>query len=130
PVEAPVEAPVVAEAPVVEAAPEREVATPTPRPRVEAVTEVAADTLAAELALLRRARAAQSAGDAADALAALAEHRQRFPHGALSAEREGTSALLRCQSRPDPAVAASFARTYPSSPLLARVRGACTSDSE
>jgi hypothetical protein len=80
--------------------------------------------------LLRRARAAQSAGDTADALAALAEHRERFPRGALSAEREGTSALLRCQSRPDPAVAASFARAYPSSPLLARVRGACTSDSE
>jgi hypothetical protein len=48
----------------------------------------AADTLAAEQALLDPARAAIARGDGAAALADLDAHERRFPAGALSQERE------------------------------------------
>ncbi|MEZ4251129.1 MAG: hypothetical protein R3B99_23190 [Polyangiales bacterium] len=77
-------------------------ASPIPRPGVDAVAEVGADTLATEVSPCCVVPRGTITGDTADALAALTEHRERFPRGALSAEREGTSALLRCQSRPIP----------------------------
>lgn len=81
--------------------------------------------LAAELALLRRARDAHAAGDSASSEQALAEHARLFPSGVLRAEREGTRALLRCEARPDPTIASEFERGFGGSPLLGRVRAAC-----
>jgi hypothetical protein len=89
---------------------------------------VMADTLAAELALLRRARAALATNDLAEATRALDEHAATFEDGALRAEREGTRALVRCAERPDPEVARAFASTHPGSPLVARVRAACEAE--
>jgi hypothetical protein len=89
---------------------------------------VMADTLAAELALLRRARAALATNALAEATRALDEHAATFEDGALRAEREGTRALVRCAERPDPEVARAFASTHPGSPLVARVRAACEAE--
>jgi len=100
---------------------------PSPRRARESAAPTA-DTLAAELALLRRARAALATNDLAEATRALDEHAATFTEGALRAEREGTRALVRCAERPDPAVARAFAIAHPGSPLAARVRAACEAE--
>lgn len=81
--------------------------------------------LGREVALLQRARAALAGGGGAAALGVLHGYAQEFPSGALRAE----AAALRIEavaSLGDRALArrlgAEFERSFPSSPLLARVR--------
>ncbi len=91
-----------------------------------------------ELRLLERAKRESSAGNAQQARAALAEHRQRFRGGVLVPEREALSAILDCSSENgsaddverDRRRFAAFIRDFPSSPLAARVRRACSGDGE
>jgi hypothetical protein len=104
-----------------------EAARPSPRRARESAAPTT-DTLAAELALLRRARAALATNDLGEATRALDEHATTFADGALRAEREGTRALVRCAERPDPEVARAFASAHPGSPLAARVRSACEAE--
>lgn len=72
--------------------------------------------LAAERAILERARAALGRGDAASALGALDEHASTFPRGRLGEEREalGVQALLAAGRRPE--AEARFARLRSRSP--------------
>lgn len=91
----------------------------------QAGVSLEADPLAVELALLRRARRALADGDTSAALVALREHQERFPDGALAAEREGTRALVLCARGGSSEPARVFLRDYPRSPLAARVRAAC-----
>ncbi|MEM9070225.1 MAG: hypothetical protein AAGE52_17090 [Myxococcota bacterium] len=96
-----------------------------PRATVDPEVEVEpAETLSAELGLLRRARSALARGDHQAAESALREHERRFPAGTLVAEREGTLVLARC-AQGDPSGVASFLATHPRSPLAARIRDAC-----
>ncbi len=107
--------PTVAPAPVV--APPQRPARPAPD---------RTDTLAAELRLLREARAQLASHDVSGALATLDQHARRFAHGQLTEEREAVRSLARCATRPDPSEADRFARAWPASPSIARVRRACT----
>lgn len=121
--------PSVAEASAPEATPSTPSTTePTPStpppPASEPVT-IDARRLAAEVALLDRARAALTAGNVPAALAALDEHRASFADGALGAEAEvlAIEALLQQGDRPAAADRArAFLTTFPRSPLTKRVR--------
>ncbi len=133
----PHEAPRPAE-PVLEA-PTPEPIAPAPQlrsgPRTQAPSEVvpapepvAPSELAAEVALLREARARLNSGDPEGALGRLAAHADRFPDGTLAEERDATRVLALCRAqRRDEARAAAerFLRDRPSSPLAPRVRTSC-----
>jgi hypothetical protein len=87
------------------------------------------DTVAEEAVLLRSANAALARGDATAALARLSEHEARFPRGALVEERHAARVFALCASgRADEAraLASTFAAANPRSPLLPRVRSACS----
>jgi outer membrane protein assembly factor BamD (BamD/ComL family) len=58
---------------------------------------VASSDLAAERAVLDRARAALERQDGGAALAATREHERRFPHGLLEQEREAMAVRARVQ---------------------------------
>lgn len=94
-------------------------APPAPPPQIDA------RRLAAEVAVLDRARAALRRGDTAAALTALEAHRRAFADGALVAEADAVriEALVQAGQR---AAAAEHARMflarYPGSPLARRVR--------
>ncbi len=99
---------------------------PVASPRPEAMAD--ADTLAAELGLIRRAHAAANAGNHTEALAILDEHSRRFPSGSLAVEREGARAISLCGAGRRAAgreVAERFLRAHPGSPLRGRVSRAC-----
>lgn len=84
--------------------------------------------LEAELRLVRRAQLAFGDGAYDDALAAIDEHRQRFPTGVLTQEREALRALTLCalqRSREAAKVIQAFLDAYPTSPQRERVRAAC-----
>jgi hypothetical protein len=139
----PTKAPVVAETRKVQAAPPPAPAPPVepPPPPVEVQpppvevqappveppppVQIDARRLAAEVALLDRARTALRARDATTAIAALEEYRRTFPDGALLAEAEVVLIEALVQ-RGDAAAAAERARAFlarfPSSPLARRVR--------
>jgi outer membrane protein assembly factor BamD (BamD/ComL family) len=92
---------------------------------VGASSHVESRSLAAEVAVLDRARGELASGDANGAIATLEHHAAEFPAGALAAEAE----LLRIQAtdaRGDhagaKALATSFLARFPSSPLAPRVR--------
>lgn len=132
---APVQPPTVAmptEPATPEVAPE-----PAPTPRIAAVAPHAApitseepttpDPLAAELALIERARQALKRGNPQQALTALAEHRTRFEHGVMTQERVALRALALC-SLGDPQgkiEAQRFLERNPGSPLAAHLRTGC-----
>jgi hypothetical protein len=81
-----------------------------------------------ELALIRRALAMVNAGDAQGALGLLGLHAVRYPNGVMSEERAGLRAIALCRSGDSVqglAAGQSFLRVFPSSPMAARVRGAC-----
>jgi hypothetical protein len=105
------------QAPVVDDPPPAAAAPPAAAP-------LDARRLAAEVALLDKARAAL-ASDPAAALEALDEHARSFPDGALLAEADlvRIEALLATGRRSDAtALANSFLSRYPRSPLAKRVR--------
>lgn len=86
-----------------------------------------ATNLATERALLDRARADLLAGEPAEALAVVGTHARRFPHGALSEERDAMRVeALAAAGRSDDAraAAAKFRAAYPDSVLTAAVTGA------
>ncbi|MEJ7601708.1 MAG: hypothetical protein WKG01_27650 [Kofleriaceae bacterium] len=118
PIEAPVEP-----APAIEPP-----APPVPAPTVPAPTVPApidARRLAAEVAVLDRARAALKGRDPAAALTVLDEHRREFAEGALVAEAEVVrlEALIQAGRKADARdQARSFLERFPSSPLVRRVR--------
>jgi outer membrane protein assembly factor BamD (BamD/ComL family) len=83
--------------------------------------------LAAETALLERARAALSRGWTDSALEALDQHRTRFPKGELAEEREALSVLaLDRAGRTEEAQrrAEEFSKAFPSSLWRDQVEGA------
>jgi hypothetical protein len=120
-----------------ESAPQAQVTRPAPRKRaplaqaaVEATTKpvpMAAPDLKAELELIARAQLALRKGQTDQALSVLREHEARFASGALREERLGLTALARCSGQGDAqAVLREFEASAPSSPMLRRVREACS----
>jgi hypothetical protein len=144
PAEPPVEA--VAPAPaVLEPAPSEALAVPvTVQPRRAARPRAAANvqstpsepqptalpdasSLRAELALISRAQLALRQGHADQALSALREHETLFAQGSLREERLGLLAMAECAQGKDGAqVLRAFSAAAPHSPILRRVREACT----
>jgi TolA-binding protein len=110
--------------PIVEAAP------PATEPAAEtspspAPPTVDARRLAAEVALLDRARTALRTGDASGAIAALDEHRRTFADGMLLAEADlvRIEALLVLGRTADATeLGHAFLTRFPHSPLAKRVR--------
>jgi TolA-binding protein len=88
----------------------------------------ATDTLAEEIALLRRAQAALRSGNASGALSLLDEHATRFPKGTLAHERLVTRVQALCkagriaQAR---GLYRAIAGGNPRSPHLAALRNSC-----
>ena len=88
----------------------------------------AASRLQAETRLIAEVQRALTAGAPARALQVIEQHRGEFPRGALVPEREASRVLALCAlGRHVEANAARerFAREWPESLLLARVRAAC-----
>jgi hypothetical protein len=112
--------------------PATEVAVPTAPPEPEPIAEappppiqVDARRLAAEVALLDRARGALKRRDTAAAIAVLDEHRRDFHDGALVAEAEVVRIEALIQAKDHAAAhtqAQSFLARFPKSPLVRRVR--------
>jgi hypothetical protein len=114
-------------APAAEPLPSAAPAKPSPRPEpgAEPEPEPATVDLAAELALIRQARAAKPE----QALALLDRHRREFPKGALISEREALRAAASCAlDRLDDARAAltRLAALEPGPLLRQRVEVACS----
>jgi hypothetical protein len=108
-------------------APRHPTATALPARNHDAVGE---GSVAAEVALRRRASASLRAGDPRGALAAVSEHARRFPNGALAEERDTERIVALCAlGQVDDAQRARgrFERMYPSSSHEGRVRAACAS---
>ena len=84
------------------------------------------ESYAAELSLLQRAQSDCASQDFADALVVVGEHARRFPDGRLAEEREALRVRsLAGTGRGDEArrALAAFARRFPHSVLLPRLRG-------
>ncbi len=88
----------------------------------------APDGLAEELRLMQRSRRAIDSGAPKTALDILAEHRRRFPRGQLKEDRMALRVVALCASGNDAAgsrEAEAFARAFPKSHHLGRVRSSC-----
>jgi hypothetical protein len=85
------------------------------------------DTLAAETAIVRRARAELSRGRAQQALTILAEHAEQFPRGALTEEAQAVRTMAQCRLRSSdaPRLGAAFAERFPASLFRHQVEAAC-----
>ncbi|HMA95427.1 MAG TPA: hypothetical protein VKP30_22215 [Polyangiaceae bacterium] len=91
-----------------------------------------ASSLNEELRLITNAKSALDRGESQSATAWLNEHRERFPSGFLSTERDALKLLVVCKNqKPSDAVASveAFTRRYPESPFLDRIRRTCLSGS-
>ncbi|MBN2359036.1 MAG: hypothetical protein JXR83_06255 [Deltaproteobacteria bacterium] len=130
---APVEAPaVVAPAPPPQPPPVVVAPTPVPPPvelpppKPLIAPRPIADTLAAEQALLERARSALKTEDAATALTLLREHGERYPRGRLVEEREALRvlALFQAESADAAAAAAKFRARFQHSIFLPAIENA------
>jgi len=90
------------------------------------------ERLALETDLIARARAAAVAGDDARAVQLLQQHAREHADGAMVEDRRAWLAIVQCRSS-SPAgreAAARFAKAHPRSPYAARVREACTVDTQ
>ncbi|HEU0033444.1 MAG TPA: hypothetical protein VFQ53_22585 [Kofleriaceae bacterium] len=108
-----------------EPAPVETVEPAPPAPPAPPPVQIDTRRLAAEVAVLDRARAALRAGDGTAALAALDEHAREFSDGALVAEAEVVRIETLIHNRQSAAArerAASFLSRFPQSPLARRVR--------
>lgn len=87
----------------------------------------ASSTLAAEVALMSRARLELTKGHEVAALALMAEHARRFPSGVLAPERAAIETIAHCRQSTgnDPTRAAAFHRAHPRNPLADLVDDAC-----
>lgn len=86
------------------------------------------DALAQELKLMQRARRAIDAGTPKAALSILAEHRRRFSSGQLREDRMALRVVALCASGNNTTGAReanAFARAFPKSHHLGRVRSSC-----
>jgi hypothetical protein len=86
------------------------------------------DRLAAEVALVRRARSLAARSDDRAALRLFMRHATEFPDGALQEERLAWVAILRCRSgspEQGAAAASQLLRAFPRTPHARRVREAC-----
>ena len=86
------------------------------------------DRLAAEVALVRRARSLAARSDDRAALRLFVQHAAEFPDGALQEERLAWIAILRCRSgghEQGAAAADQLLRAFPRTPHARRVREAC-----
>ncbi len=95
-----------------------------PTPVRPGVAEVKGDSLAAEVEILRKARAAYTRQDFSGTLALVGEHARRFPRGHLAEQREALRVRsLMGAGRIEEArrAAAAFASRFPRSVLLSRV---------
>jgi hypothetical protein len=136
-VEAPLASPPSMELPASEGAVPLHPAIATPGPSAAPAAErAAAPDVADELVLLRGARSALKAGNAERSLQLLGEHARRFPHGALTEEREAARAVATCamvtgsaggggSADTARATVARFFRAYPRSLHARRVHNAC-----
>jgi len=93
---------------------------PNPQPSPSTVS-----TFDEELKVITAAKRELDAGKAHLARVWLDEHRQRFPRGVFSLEREGLAMLVTCATRQNPALARDFARQHPDSPMLQQVLRRC-----
>lgn len=96
-------------------------------------TVASTSTLEEELKLLGRAKREIDRGQRHLAQVWLDEHRARFAHGVLAAERDGLTVLMLCEGGTSPGSrikAEAFVRAYPTSPLLDRIRRACQFDAK
>lgn len=84
--------------------------------------------LAAEVALISKARGLVTAGADASALASFQRHAREFPRGSLAQERAAWVAILQCRlgREAGPKSAAAFVEAHPDSPQVARVRRTCS----
>lgn len=89
-------------------------------------TSTSAGKLAEEMRLIAAAKRDLEAGRPQLATAWLSEHGSRFPAGVFATEREGLSVLIRCGGEKNPLLAERFSAAHPSSPLVARLRRACS----
>jgi RNA polymerase sigma-70 factor (ECF subfamily) len=102
------------------------VAKPEP-PAVEATAAV--DTLAAEAALLGRARRALSDGDPALARTLLQQHASEFPSGRLAIDRRATWVRMLCASAESAQARhelKKLVREHPTAPAVVAVRDVCS----
>lgn len=86
------------------------------------------ETLEEETRALQQVHGALKDGDASRALRLLAEHEARFPRGQLRPERQAARVLALCATDPAAgrAALAEFLEAHPGSPLLLRVKRACS----
>jgi hypothetical protein len=88
----------------------------------------AAPQIASEVALLKRAQRELASANASQSLALLDDHAQRYPDGALKAERLGARVFALCQLgqvEQARATAREFLSIAGSSPLVPRVLASC-----
>jgi hypothetical protein len=85
------------------------------------------DTLAAETAIVRRARAELSRGRAQSALSIVAEHSEQFPKGALVEEAAAVRTMANCRLDQSGAagLGAAFVDRFPKSLFRSQVDAAC-----
>jgi hypothetical protein len=106
----------------------RAVRSPSPvRPRSRRNTTPPASDLAAEVAVLERARTALARGDVTAAEEAVAEHRRQFAHGRLVAERDATAVMIACAADRDGAreAARRHLMRADAAPYRARIEATC-----
>jgi len=86
------------------------------------------ETLEDETRALQQVHGALKDGDASRALRLLAEHEARFPRGQLRPERQAARVLALCATdlAAGRAALAEFLEAHPGSPLLLRVKRACS----
>jgi hypothetical protein len=87
-----------------------------------------APQIASEVALLKRAQRELASANASESLALLDDHAQRYPEGALKAERLGARVFALCQLgqvERARATAREFLSIAGSSPLVPRVLASC-----
>ncbi len=98
----------------------------TPAPKTEPAS-TPTDSLAAETALIQRARAELSSGRAGVALQTLREYGKSFPKGRLAEEADAVGTMARCRMNPeDPSTLADAFDARRTDSLFSRqVRAAC-----
>lgn len=105
------------------------VAPPAPAASMLPEPTVASGALGEETKLVSAANAALRAGDGRAALAAIEDHQRRFPAGVLAEERDAQRVEAMClagQTAEARERAARFGRDRPGSPLLTKVKAACS----
>lgn len=96
---------------------------PSAHPRIRSTTPRA--SLRGEHQLIARAWSALADRAWEQTRALTQMHREQFPQGRLSPERDAVEALVACSRDGVTEPATTFARTYPDSPLRSRIKAIC-----